>query len=192
MPSTVVRVLWFIFVGWWLGLIWIGISLALMATVVLFPFGVYMISKTWEIMVLESSPTKVIEEGQNLSKDSSSNVQSSTASGNSKEFFKIDPTEFAYVSFDTTKDAKLEYSMKVYNGPDINAIVTYKDNLSEFKQSTNIGWVEGASAVDVGQTHQQSIIHPADYVLILDNSGRFGGQTPSGTAEVEVELKITK
>lgn len=108
-----------------------------------------MISKTWEIMTLESSPTTVVVEGQEQAGKRSAQSGGGKYSAESKDFFKISPTEFAYIEFGTSKNAKLNYSVKVHSGPNINVIVTYKKNLDNFRETFNIGWVENASAVNI-------------------------------------------
>lgn len=149
-----------------------------------------MISKTWEIMTLKSSPTTVIAEAPEQAGSSAQSEGKGKESAVGKEFFKIAPTEFSYVEFGTTKDAKLEYSITVHSGPNINAIVTYKRNLDDFRKSTNIGWVESASAVNVETVEKESVLNPGDYVLILDNTGRFGEQEASGEVEVTVDYEL--
>ena len=61
MASAVVRWIWFLLIGWWAALIWLGIALILMLTVIGFPVGIVMLYKTWKIATLESDPTTVIE-----------------------------------------------------------------------------------------------------------------------------------
>jgi uncharacterized membrane protein YccF (DUF307 family) len=51
--DKLIQVIWFVLVGWWLGPLWFVGSLFFMATLVLFPLGVYTISKTWTVMTLE-------------------------------------------------------------------------------------------------------------------------------------------
>lgn len=61
MASGLVRVLWFLIVGWWLGPLWFLLSLLAMASIVLFPLGAYAAAKTWQVMTLKSNPTVVIQ-----------------------------------------------------------------------------------------------------------------------------------
>lgn len=51
----VVRLLWFLFIGWWLGLLWFGLSLALMVTIIFLPVGAWAATKTWKVMTLAGS-----------------------------------------------------------------------------------------------------------------------------------------
>ena len=64
MASTLVRAVWFLFIGWWLGPLWFVLSLLTMGTIVLFPVGAYAATKTWQVMTLKTSPTVVIENAQ--------------------------------------------------------------------------------------------------------------------------------
>lgn len=47
------RVAWFLLVGWWLGLLWFAASLALMISVLFFPIGAYAATKTWHVMTFK-------------------------------------------------------------------------------------------------------------------------------------------
>ena len=41
MAYVLIRIVWFVLVGWWLGILWFVGSIALMASLVFFPFGLY-------------------------------------------------------------------------------------------------------------------------------------------------------
>ena len=56
------RIIWFILVGWWLGLFWFVGSVLLIVTIVFAPFGIYTITKTWKVMTLKESPTTILKE----------------------------------------------------------------------------------------------------------------------------------
>ncbi len=47
--SVLLRLVWFMLIGWWLALLWIIMSFACMVTIVGFPLGLYLLSKTWQI-----------------------------------------------------------------------------------------------------------------------------------------------
>jgi len=64
MASGLVRVLWFVLVGWWLGPLWFLLCLLAMGSLVLFPVGAYAVTKTWAVMTLKTSPTVVIRNAQ--------------------------------------------------------------------------------------------------------------------------------
>lgn len=51
--SLLVRLLYFIFIGWWLGFCWIGIALALCATIIGLPVGVVMFNFLPAVMTLQ-------------------------------------------------------------------------------------------------------------------------------------------
>ncbi len=58
--GTFVRVLWFLFVGWWLGPLWLTGSILLMLSIIFFPIGALAATKTWQIMTLKSSPKQIV------------------------------------------------------------------------------------------------------------------------------------
>jgi hypothetical protein len=105
--------------------------------------------------------------------------------------FVVSPGEFDYVEFGITDESKLSYSIEVVNGPGVNVIVTYRRHLNEFRESTDIGWVEKASAVNVQDAQKDAILTPGDYVVIIDNTGRFGDQTAEQQADVTLKYRIS-
>ncbi len=71
MTNAVLRILWFVFVGWWLGLVWFLLCLFLMATIVFLPVGAWAVTKTWKIMTLQRSPRKVVVKTEEKMKEKS-------------------------------------------------------------------------------------------------------------------------
>ncbi len=51
-PGCLVQCLWFIFVGWWLGQIWIALAWLLNLTVIGLPLGVWMLNRVPQVMLL--------------------------------------------------------------------------------------------------------------------------------------------
>ncbi len=47
-----IRVLYFLFIGWWFGFVWLGAALALCVTVIGFPIAILMFAKTIEAFFL--------------------------------------------------------------------------------------------------------------------------------------------
>jgi len=64
MAALITRALWFVFIGWWAGLLWFTVNMGLIFTIVLAPIGLVGIFKTWEIMTLRRDPTVVVREVQ--------------------------------------------------------------------------------------------------------------------------------
>lgn len=62
MASLIVRIVWFIFVGWWLALLWVMIAIVACVTIIGLPLGLWMFSKTWKIASLAEDPTKIIQQ----------------------------------------------------------------------------------------------------------------------------------
>ena len=54
-PDLLARALWFIFVGWWLGLIWLHIGFALCLTGIFLPVGLLMLNRLLAVLTLRSS-----------------------------------------------------------------------------------------------------------------------------------------
>jgi len=60
--NLALRALWFVTVGWALGLLFFSIGLGLMATIIGFPVGAYLCAKTWAVMTLKTNPATVVVE----------------------------------------------------------------------------------------------------------------------------------
>lgn len=54
-----IRTVWFLVVGWWLGFFWMAASLLVMCTIVLAPIGAAMLSQTGKVMMLTEDPETV-------------------------------------------------------------------------------------------------------------------------------------
>ncbi len=57
-PGCLVQLLWFVLVGWWASLIWVGVAWLLIATIVGMPFGVMMLDRLPKIIALRD-PSQV-------------------------------------------------------------------------------------------------------------------------------------
>lgn len=62
--GTLIRAVWVLLVGWWLGPLWLLGSLLLMCSIVFFPIGALAAAKTWHVTTLKTSPSKVVVEVQ--------------------------------------------------------------------------------------------------------------------------------
>ncbi|MDP2666217.1 MAG: SHOCT domain-containing protein [Candidatus Diapherotrites archaeon] len=60
MASTVVRVIWFILIGWWVALLWVILALIACLTIIGLPVGLWMFGKTWKIATLAEDPAKIV------------------------------------------------------------------------------------------------------------------------------------
>jgi len=54
-PNVLLRALWFIFIGWWLGLIWLHVGYALCVTGIFLPLGLLMLNRLPGVLTLRSS-----------------------------------------------------------------------------------------------------------------------------------------
>jgi uncharacterized membrane protein YccF (DUF307 family) len=59
-PGCLAQVLWFLFIGWWLGQLWIGIAWLLMLTIIGIPFAVMMINKLPQVIALRGQTTRFV------------------------------------------------------------------------------------------------------------------------------------
>jgi uncharacterized membrane protein YccF (DUF307 family) len=58
-PNIVLRVLWFIFVGWWVGLIWLHLAYVLCVSVIFLPIGLLMLNRLPTILTLHMNTREV-------------------------------------------------------------------------------------------------------------------------------------
>lgn len=60
--NLAIRIVWFAFVGWWLGVLWFFLSCLLALTVIWYNVGLFMVINTWRMMTLESSPQEILDD----------------------------------------------------------------------------------------------------------------------------------
>jgi hypothetical protein len=63
-PGLLIRVLWFIFMGWWLGLIWVLIAWFFNLTIIGLPLGLAMINNIPQVMTLRPSRVTTVVENR--------------------------------------------------------------------------------------------------------------------------------
>lgn len=64
-PGLLIRVLWFLFIGWWLGLIWVLIAWFFNLTIIGLPLGLAMINTIPQVMTLRPSRVYTVVENRN-------------------------------------------------------------------------------------------------------------------------------
>jgi uncharacterized membrane protein YccF (DUF307 family) len=64
-PGLLIRVLWFLFIGWWLGLIWVLIAWFFNLTIIGMPLGLAMINNIPQVMTLRSARVYTVIENRN-------------------------------------------------------------------------------------------------------------------------------
>jgi len=64
-PGLLIRVLWFLFIGWWLGLIWVLIAWFFNLTIIGLPLGLFMINNTPQVMTLQPTRVQTVVDARN-------------------------------------------------------------------------------------------------------------------------------
>ncbi len=59
-PGCLLQLLWFLVIGWWLGLLWIAVAWLFMVTIVGAPLGVMMLDKLPRVISLRDEPRRVV------------------------------------------------------------------------------------------------------------------------------------
>src|SRR5436305_2734021 len=54
-PNIVLRILWFILVGWWVGLIWLHLAYVLCVSIIFLPIGLLMLNRLPTVLTLRMS-----------------------------------------------------------------------------------------------------------------------------------------
>jgi len=62
--GVILRAIWFLTIGWPLAILWLGISVALIVSIIGAPIGIYMASKTWAIATFKRKPQVVYVEAK--------------------------------------------------------------------------------------------------------------------------------
>ncbi len=62
-PGCLLQVLWFVFVGWWLGLLAVGVAYTCFVFVITIPFGVMILNVLPELIALRAAPRLVTPYG---------------------------------------------------------------------------------------------------------------------------------
>lgn len=62
-PGCLIQLLWFVFIGWWAGQIWIAVAWLLMVTIVGIPLGVMMMNKVPQVIALRDQAGTAVSSG---------------------------------------------------------------------------------------------------------------------------------
>ena len=63
-PNLILRALWFIFIGWWAGLIWLHVAYVLCVSIIFLPIGLIMLNRLPTILTLRTSLRETIYSDQ--------------------------------------------------------------------------------------------------------------------------------
>ena len=58
--NLLIRIVWFILIGWWLSIVWFILCLLLCIALIFLPIGAYAMTKTWKVMTLAETPKAII------------------------------------------------------------------------------------------------------------------------------------
>lgn len=128
---------------------------------------------------------------------SSSNTRNQTSSGSRKsasfsgyDHSTIESGQFIHYSFDISEASILKYNVEVFNGPPVNVILTNEKNLSRFRHTQDIKWLESGSRREVRDANVKTRIQPGKWVIILDNTHRGWPESPEKPVNLEFEYEV--
>ena len=59
--NIVVRLLWFVFIGWWAGVLWFLLASVVALTVIWYNVGLFMVIHTWDVMTLKAPLRETVD-----------------------------------------------------------------------------------------------------------------------------------
>lgn len=59
-PGCLIQLLWFVFVGWWLGLLMIEVGYFMLLSIILLPVGIWILSNISQVLTLRKRPTNLL------------------------------------------------------------------------------------------------------------------------------------
>jgi hypothetical protein len=107
MASTIVRIIWFLFIGWWVALfIWVPLALVACITIIGLPVGLWMFGKTWKIATLAEDPMKIFAGASQQVQQVT--VVNNASSDSSRKESPLVSLKRKYADGDITKEEYLE------------------------------------------------------------------------------------
>jgi uncharacterized membrane protein YccF (DUF307 family) len=61
-PGLLVRVIWFLFIGWWVGFLWITLAYLFIVLIITIPIGVMMLNRVPQVMTLKARPGLTVQQ----------------------------------------------------------------------------------------------------------------------------------
>jgi len=124
--------------------------------------------------------------GRSTSQTNTRNKNSTEVLFSGRDHDSIGKGEFIHYDFDVDKPAVLDYTAESLQDGRINVLLTTQDELERFDYQENIQILEKGSEYSSNKIEVQARLNPANYSLIIDNTGRLGSNT--GEADVDVEV----
>jgi hypothetical protein len=104
--NFIIRIIWFLFLGWWLALVWVVFAILACLTIIGLPVGLWMFSKTWAIATLAENPNDLLK---NVSQQVSQQVTViNNSSDSSKKESPLVSLKRKYADGEITKEEFLE------------------------------------------------------------------------------------
>jgi len=60
--NVVIRIVWFVLVGWWVGLLWFSVAIVACLTAIWYNVGLFMAVNTWRVMTRKETLQEIIDD----------------------------------------------------------------------------------------------------------------------------------
>ncbi len=102
----------------------------------------------------------------------------------------LTPNSFDHYDFELTEAAVLEYTVDSLTGEPLNIILTTQDELERFNYREDIRRLEKGSEYGTTKAEIRTRLNPAQYSIIVDNTGRLEGTNSGKPVDFEIEYEV--
>lgn len=134
-----------------------------------------------------SSPThEIASEGSWSAGEQSSTLTSETLTGTAT----LDSGEYVARTIQPRRSANYEFEIDTQSGGPIDVFFMERDEFDAYQDEEEHVFLQSLSEASVSSTTLSGTVASGDYVLVIDNTGRFGA-SPDGEVVVDATLRAS-